>query len=58
MKSEKTGCEIAWQRANIQYMQKRKEIIKYQIDALVHYKSTLQFSPSKFNDEYKTEFNI
>ena len=51
MMSEKTGCEIAWTRANISYMQKQKEKVRYQIEALQHYKSTVLQSKTLIIDD-------
>lgn len=41
MKSEKTGCEIAYRRAYIALLQKEKEKLNYRRQGLQHYQSTL-----------------
>ena len=52
MKSEKVGCEIAYSRAVIRFLQSEKQRVKYQKQALEHLKSTIQNS-EEFSKTWK-----
>lgn len=55
MMSEKTGCEIAFRRARIKYLQHTKNMLAERLAALTHYYNTINHSKYFNENSYENK---